>query len=910
MPRTRAHLHLRLLRLLLLLFVLLPAAALASVTTGTIKGNVIDQGGLAIPGALVSVRSPNLMGVRQQESDANGRFLFPELPPGVYSLTAEAVGFAKVTQPNLQVNIGRNTIVTVEMPLATAQEEIVVEEERPAIDTESASQGTVLTKEFLERIPAGRSYQSAVQMAAGVTGGSNPNVAGSAYNENTYLLDGVNITDPVTGTFSLNFNFDAIEQIEVLTSAFDPEYGVNLGGSVNVVTESGGNALEVQTGVYYTNGNWSPKLDARLAADGLELAPTDFDSRYETWQGTMQISGPIIRDKAWFITSYQHSRSLIASTGVELPRDFDGHYVLGKATVQPSTSHRFTVLGQTNPSTIDNVYYDNRYVKPEAQGRQAQGGFLVSLQWDWFISPEAFLETKTLLQKSFIERYGVPCTHDKELGYHPCKEDELENALDFVTPGRLGSNLAYDSANEVYFDFDDRWRSSIQSKFSMLQVQALGSHDLKVGIEADYIGWNKTFGYTGNLMYVDLNINPYNPDTIQNYYRFEITGPFNYVTGAQTMGAFVQDVYKPIDNLTLRYGTRWDRQVFRNDVGDPVVDTAMWGPRFSAIWDPWGNAKTKFSGSFGRFNDTSRLAVSSALSQSGFGSKLFLGEAFGKSLSQSTADYSYDPLVNTTTILDGTIAPRADMFKVGAERELVQDIVAALYFTGKFTRNLYAFDELNYIWDEDGYNIIGTGDGEAVSYYRLRTPNIARRDYYRTDFALNRQFADRWALQSTYSYTISKGTVQTSPSSFLAVPPQVQYYLNRELETDIRHDVAAGVAWEIPDDPWTTTLGATMFLESGYPLSRSYSTGYAGGSGSMLMETAGTYARTETWWELNLRLEQAIPVRVGKLKGIGEVSNLFNNRQGAYSAVSGDNRWYTYSRQSPAQFQIGAEYEY
>ena len=72
------------------------------------------------------------------------------------------------------------------------------------------------------------------------------------------MLDGVNITDPVTGTFSLNFNYDAIEQIEVLTSAFDPEYGYNLGGSINVITRSGGNTLEVNTGIFYTNGNWAP----------------------------------------------------------------------------------------------------------------------------------------------------------------------------------------------------------------------------------------------------------------------------------------------------------------------------------------------------------------------------------------------------------------------------------------------------------------------------------------------------------------------------------------------------------------------------------------------------------------------------------------------------------------------------
>jgi len=253
MPRIQ-----RFLQLLLMIVVVLPGAAQASVTSGAIKGVAVDEGDLPIPGVMVTVTSDNLMGTRQSTTDVNGRFLLAELPPGVYKLVAEKAGFSKVSMPKLQVNIGRNVILTIEMPLREAGEEMIVEERRPTIDTESATRGSVLTKEFLDRIPAGRSYQQAVQMAAGVTGGSNANIAGAGYNENTYMLDGVNITDPVTGTFSLNFNFDAIEQIEVLTSAFDPEYGYNLGGSINVVTQSGGNTLEVNTGIYYSNGNWAP----------------------------------------------------------------------------------------------------------------------------------------------------------------------------------------------------------------------------------------------------------------------------------------------------------------------------------------------------------------------------------------------------------------------------------------------------------------------------------------------------------------------------------------------------------------------------------------------------------------------------------------------------------------------------
>ena len=899
----------KLLQLLLTLVVLVPGVSLASVTSGTVKGVTVDEGGLPIPAALITLTSDNLMGQRQTQTDANGRFYVAELPPGQYNLIVEKAGFVKKSFPRLEVNVGRNTILTIELPLQSGGEEMVIEEARPTIDTESATRGSVLTKEFLDRIPAGRSYQQAVQMAAGVTGGANANIGGASSRENTYMLDGVNITDPVTGTFSLNFNYDAIEQIEVLTSAFDPEYGFNLGGSINVVTRSGGNTLEVNTGVYYTNGNWAPKQDARYAADGAQLAPTDFDTTSEVFRAGATVSGPIIRDKVWYIAAYQYTRSLAANVGIELPRDFDGHYVFTKLTAQPNSEHRITFIGQTNPTTIDNTSQSSRFVEPEAQTRQAQGGYLGSLQWDWFISPEMFLETKTLLQKTYIESGAVPCTHDQGLGYHPCESTESDNSIDFTTPGRVGLYNAFDKDNAGYFYFDDRWRMSIETKFSILQLELAGTHDLKTGVSYSRTLWEQQYGYAGNLMFADLNALTYDPDTLQNYYWVETTGPYSFTAKSDHLGFFVQDVYKPIDNLTFRFGSRYDKSVLRNDVGEKIIDVGLWGPRFSVIWDPWSNGKTKIVGSAGRFNATGRLEVASFMAQSGLGTKLNLGEYFGEFEAPASNNYYYTPNENTNSLAKNLTAPYSDEFSVGGERELIQDLAMALYFTGKFTRNLWAADDLNLVWDEDGYNVMGSRDGSSERRLRLRSPNIGQRNYFRTDLGLKRHMADRWAVEANYSLTYSRGTVMGSPSTVLAVSPQVKHYIDSSLFTDVRHDVSAGFSWDIPDDPWTTRLGGVIFYESGNPQSRSYGGGYFNGS-SMLKQTAGTYAREESWLSVNLKVDQAVPVRKGKLWAVVEVYNLFNSRQGDSAYVSGDNRWIIAGRQSPIELMLGARYEF
>jgi hypothetical protein len=896
---------------LLILFLFIPGITLAA-TNGNIKGTALDEGGLPIPGVTIVVSSDNLMGKRQTQSDAQGKFLLAELPPGNYALEASRKGFSTIRRPNLTIKVGSNTIVNLVMPLEGASASIVVEQTRTVIDTETGNQGSVLTKEFLERIPAGRSYQQAAQLAAGVTGGGNPNVGGASSSENTYMMDGVNITDPVTGTFSLNFNFDAIEQLQVLSSAYDPEYGQNLGGAINIVTDTGSNTLEFKIYTDYQNGEWGPKRDAIYAADGFQLAPTDFDSRYDSRRISAIVSGPLIEDKVWFVVSYQNVQTLIARAGIDLPRDFDGHYVLGKITWSPNNEHRVTFLGQTDPTSIDNIDQSTRFIKPEAQGRQAQGGWLASAKWEWYISPEQFLETQATVQKTYIEVSSVPCTHNRDIGYHPCQPDEMENNIDFQTSPRIGTFNAFDSGNYPYYTFDDRWRINVGAKYSILQLDFLGLHDIKMGTSGDLLIWDRITGYNGNLLYYDLNELSYNPDTYQNYYWVEYSGPLNYATSSDQVSAFIQDVYKPIQNLTFRYGGRYDRSIFRNDVGENIIDVGVFSPRVSIIWDPWADAKTKLVANYGRFANPGRIGLADSLSRSGFGVKLFLGEYFNNFTNEAGNDYYYFPVEDTNSIHPDTTAPRAEEFSLGAEREMLSDLAGSVYFTGKFTRNLHAFDELNLFWDQDGYNIIGSGNGGYISYYRLRTPEIAQRNYLRTDIGLRKLRSNRWEAQATYSYTVSRGTVLGSPSQFLSVPQQVEYFLNGYLGTDIKHDITAGASWDLPNDPWVTRLGATLFMESGYPLSRTYNNGNYGdyGRGYILKSLTGSYARTMTWWELNLLLQQVIPVRRGKLWGIIQLENITNQRVGEFAYVSFDNRWIISGRQSPIRITVAGRYEF
>ena len=905
------------LRLLALLGALLVMSGpvQASSVAGTIKGSVVDDGGIAIPGTLITASSPALIGGAQQRTtDDNGEFLFAELAPGRYDITAQKQGFGPVKKTGLEVVIGRVTNVTIEMKYGG--ETVVVEGERKTVDTEAVVKGNTFTKDYLNRIPSGRSYQGVVGATAGIalSDGGNPLSGGAAGNENTFLLDGVNVTDPVTGTFGSNFNFDAIDEIQVLTGAFDPEYGEALGAVVSIVTESGGNTMKFAARADYSNGNWGPKTDGRYGADGTPISPTAFDQAYQSASIAGKVTGPIIRDRVWFLGAYQYNRYLQRAIGVDLPRDFDGHYFYGKITAQPSSAHRFTYSFNSDPTAIDNVD-GATFTRPDARLRQYQSGWTNILKWNWFINPEANLDTFVSVTRSEFKVTQVPCTHDKTLGYNACEADEASNEIDFTTPGRTGINGAYDSENAAYFVFDKRWSAEASTKFSVLQVEFFGKHDIKAGIDGRYIAWDQLFGYPGNLLFADLYTNAFDPSTYQNYYWLETSGYSEYKASGYHTGIFLQDVYKPVENLTFRYGMRYDRSIMRNDADEPIVDIGLFGPRIYASWDPWSDEKTKIYGGYGRFNDTARLDIASYLSQSGFGNHYFYGEYAGNFVSTdqwNAGDYNTD---NSVTLADNTTAPHSDEFTLGAEREIVTDIKVGAVFTGKFTRNIYTLDETNLIFDEDGFSYIGSYHGTNDTYSRLRTPAIARRDYYQVDLNLGRQFADRWFFNATGSYISSRGTTQYGLSSGLSNPSQVELMYGN-LDTDVNWQGKLQAAWDIPNDPWTTRVGMSGYVFSGTPISRYYYSGSSNSTGydyDLLKQPAGTYGRSNVTWNLDLQLSQDIPVDKGKLKAVAEVDNITNSQfpLGEYQYyIDSQNRYVLYNRRDPISFDLALAYEF
>ena len=246
-------------------------------TTGAIEGVVTDSNGAPLPGASVTITSPALQGTRMAVTDAAGRYRFPALPPGAYNLSVSLSGFTKAQKTNQPLSLGATTSIPIVLSVSV-KEEVVVTAEAPVVDTTKTSIGTTASLDSIQKLPLGRNFASLASTVAG-TGtdvSGNVTVYGATGLENSYIIDGVNTTGVKIGTQAKTLNNEFVQEVEVRTGGYEAEYGRVLGGTINVITKSGGNDFRGDVFGYYDS--------ASLAA-----GDSNTDARHAVSQGAYSV---------------------------------------------------------------------------------------------------------------------------------------------------------------------------------------------------------------------------------------------------------------------------------------------------------------------------------------------------------------------------------------------------------------------------------------------------------------------------------------------------------------------------------------------------------------------------------------------------------------------------------------------
>lgn len=332
-------------------FLLVSAFALAAhaqSVNSEIFGVVRDASGAIVVGAKVTVANRDTGLSREAATDEQGRYRFPVLPPGFYTVTTERQGFRVEKNGPFELRLNQTAEINVNLEVGATTEVVNVTGEAPVINTTSAEVSSTFESKRITEVPlapnrnilnlalnvAGVSQLSSGQ--SGFASGISMSVNGMRTRSNNFMIDGQDVNDPsVTGSTQGMNNTDVVAEFRIITNQFAAEYGRAAGSVVNIITKSGANDLR-GTLFYFNNNN---ALNTRSNLDKqrpVDAGRTPF--RNETQLGGT-VGGRIIKDRTFYFGSYQRwwDRRLGTGTVVDGPPTEAGRALLAPfASTRPA----------------------------------------------------------------------------------------------------------------------------------------------------------------------------------------------------------------------------------------------------------------------------------------------------------------------------------------------------------------------------------------------------------------------------------------------------------------------------------------------------------------------------------------------------------------------------------------------
>ena len=309
----------------------------AQTTRAGINGTVIDSSGASVPGASIVVTNVGTSVGQSVTSDAQGRFVVPELPVGNYDVKASKQGFQTVDHPNITLTVGSEVVVDFTMPVGQAQQTVTVESQVSQVDTTSSAVSSTVEQSQMSDLPLnGRNLTDLINLAPGVLSGNSLggggstssiiygkqqsfSVSGSRPEGQAYLLDNQNVQDfyahgSGSAALGTTLGVEAIGEFQILTDTYSAQFGGN-GAVVNAVSKSGTNRFHGSTYEYLRNSD----LDARNFFDGLHVP------EFRQNQFGASVGGPIKKDKLFFFTNYEGFFQALGQTMVAVVPDASVH---------------------------------------------------------------------------------------------------------------------------------------------------------------------------------------------------------------------------------------------------------------------------------------------------------------------------------------------------------------------------------------------------------------------------------------------------------------------------------------------------------------------------------------------------------------------------------------------------------
>ena len=847
----------------------LPAAA--QQRGGRIEGTVYDDEGMPMAGAKVTVTSPTQIGgAKKATTGADGGFRFLGLIPGKFSIKVYKKGFQGVIRKGVRVHVAKTVTLDIlldkapdapkpKKPDPTKPEEpgapvtatpygvrtekakgetYVITAARPVVDVTKATTGESISDEYIEAVPmSSRSYQGMAGMTRSVTqkrnakgrGSGNPSVAGGAYFNNTYMVDGMDTTDPVTHTFATNFNFDVMSDVNIMTGGMGPEYSDTPGGVINMVTKSGSNSFEIDASIYYQDDALTIK---RLEESNRTFRDLDFN---------LNVGGPIVRDKLWYYASVELNQStstLPPDPNQILPdhpsRVYWGAKIFTKLTWQINPKHKLVWWGQGAPASIANTQQLLTW-EPDAESHQDQYNAISTLAWEWLAGKKTFVKTQFGVAWGGLRIYP-----ESGIRYEAGQKD-VSRIYDIGT-GVRRRNYHRDVT-------DDRFRITINTDVTHFIDNKLGDHELKAGIRFQHLFNPSTEAYIGDEDYRASFGKPY------SWYRYYLEfdeesacdsaspkyvkekckqGVLETTARGNKLIAFLKDTWKVpgtkkrlrlIPGVALHFGNTI------NPDGETVTSFVTATGHLNFAWDIFGDGKTVVRGGYNQYVDMGFLGLARFIGRDQIEYRCNWDEGTqsysknckvgGKTRTVGMPqgpEYDKDGNVKNKYNPDFLTVPRTHEATFGAEREWFTGFSTGVDFQYRYYENQWEDLETNVIWNEAGDNSTGFKNGKSEFIFDLETPDEAWRRYVGLSL-FARRFVGNWQLMASYTWSRYEGTVAEGYATvFLDRPRQVPFFTGY-LPDDRRHVVKISGWYRFRK---SLSIGGSMWVGTGTPYDKLY----------------------------------------------------------------------------------------
>ena len=792
-------------RLIILLMIFFLIAVFVSAQEfGAIKGAVKDADGVPIPGVSVTLAGSKIATMSVVSSD-KGNYRFLNLPvAGDYALKFELNGFNTLIRDKLVVVFGRDLNLDITMQMSDITEEIVVIGQAPVIDTKRAQVGVNIGEEMIMGLPTARNPWVIMSLIPGVlidredVGGNEAGQQssyfghGSSEDDNTWGIDGANITDnSALGAAPAYVNISSYEEVQI-------NYGNNdiraqTGGvQINLISKRGGNAY---SGTFF--------LDLERNAWQADNVPDDLaDLGYSAaginrlYQYGANFGGPLVRDKLWFYLSW----------GVQ---DIDALTLSGESDRTWLVSGYGRMDFQITPNLKLNFFgeYDNK----QKWNRAAVGYTQQDTDTLWNqVGPSSFYkgELEYIVGDLYLNAkasfMGGPFTLVPVQG-----ERTADGSGNYLVQAYYPSYYLSGNIDEYGTD-----RDQINANFSgiyFVEDVLGGDHEFKFGV--DYVTATTTTHdyYEGNL-----TLAYWGPDdTLPNGEWWEAWLNRDYMVNYafNRYSAFIQDTVT-FGRLALNLGVRYDQEkslvkdvdipaspwlpqympAVKLDEYDPGVKWSVFSPRLSLTYDLFGTGKDIIKLSLARYGSQSGNNLADRVNPVGWAEidllwqdnnedgRVTNDELFGYDWDTSELKDPNDPdywlyysssvnpddptsLVSLNRYDTEYNSPLLDELSFSYEKELFADFATRLEFFYKkrhnqtWRRSMMADGELeteaNYYVDSQdetvGYDIYGRDELFPYEYITNHQKMYDR--YLGAQLVITKRLSNKWMFNGSVTYS-------------------------------------------------------------------------------------------------------------------------------------------------------------